>query len=339
MAGPGNGPGEGYTEREIIARLARRFGQAGAGVSTGIGDDAAVLELPGSAGRFQVVTTDLLVEGIHFDRRYMSPADIGYKALAVNLSDIAAMGAVPTAAFGCLGLPGGFAKADADALIDGVEQACRESGVSLAGGDTVGAHALLIGFTVLGIVEGKPLLRSGAQPGDLVWHSGSLGLSEAGRMLLSAGGDCPGSLAAAHRRPAARLELGRWLQQHHLATACIDLSDSLSTCLTQLADASGTGLGISFSGYNFDGDLSRAIAGLSTDSGGQESLAEFLLRSAEDYQLLFTTGPEHRERLAGEAPAQLSCLGEICQPEQGRHVTTERGDRLELAETGWQHPH
>ena len=159
MTCPGNSPGKGYTEREIIALLARRFGQAGDAVVTGIGDDAAVLRVPGDPEGFQIVTTDLLIEGIHFDRRYMSLGDIGYKALAVNLSDIAAMGADPQAAFGCLGLPPGFSKGDADSLLDGVAEACGQSGASLAGGDTVGAHQLVIGFTVLGETKGLSLIH------------------------------------------------------------------------------------------------------------------------------------------------------------------------------------
>lgn len=339
MASPGQGREASYSEREIIALLSRRVAAHGNVVSTGIGDDAAVLKLPGTSGLSQVVTTDLLVEGIHFDRRYMGPADIGYKALAVNLSDIAAMGAEPAAAFGCLGLPPGFTKADADALLDGVAAACEDGGVSLAGGDTVAAHQLLIGFTVLGTVAGAPLLRSGARPGDLLWHSGSLGLSEAGRLLLASGQPCPEEMSTAHLRPRAQLELGRWLQQQGLATACIDLSDSLSQCLLQLAEASGVGLELDFRDYAFHSGLSDAVARLSTTGGTQAGLSGFLLAAAEDYQLLFTTDPGKRQFLMDNASVPVSLLGTVAEKDTGLYFTDERGNRTGLDESGWKHPH
>jgi thiamine-monophosphate kinase len=338
MTCPGNSPGEGYSEREIIALLARRFRPGGDAVVAGIGDDAAVLRVPGDPEMFQIVTTDLLVEGIHFDRRYMSLEDIGYKALAVNLSDIAAMGADPQAAFGCLGLPPGFSKGDADSLVDGVAAACEESGAALAGGDTVGAHQLVIGFTVLGRTTGRPLMRSGARPGDDVWHSGGLGLSEAGFQLLSRGLDCPGELAAAHRRPRAQLELGRWLQREGIASACIDLSDSLSKCALQLAGASDAGLELDFQGYEFHPALREAIADPLRELGGHDTLAGFVLASSEDYQLLFTAAAEFRERITAEAPGEPRLLGVVPERPAGCRFRDERGTSHELNEIGWEHP-
>lgn len=329
MERPSRRPAAGYTERDIIARLRQRFRADQSKVTTGIGDDAAVLPFPGAPGLSQVVTADLLIEGMHFDRRYMGPGDIGYKALAVNLSDIAAMGAVPVAAFGCLGLPAGMRKVEVNQLLDGVAAACNESGITLAGGDTVAAHQLLIGFTVLGTVSGKPLLRSGAKPGDLIWHSGSLGLSTAGWNLLSAGAECPPELAQAHRRPQAQLALGHWLQQEQLASACIDLSDSLSQCLLQLAEASEVGLELDFQEYAFHPAL--------TD-GPRATRAQLALAAAEDYQLLFTSRPKHRATIREHAPAEVACLGVVTDMEAGRWVIDERGVLRRLKETGWRHP-
>lgn len=358
-AGEKDGGGR-LTEAEIIGRAARRFASRAEILETGIGDDAAVLSpLPGDKLR-QLVTCDLLVEGVHFERRLLSMEDIGYKALAVSVSDIAAMGGRATFAFGSLGIPADATAAEVDALLDGVEQAVGEHDVLLAGGDTVAAPQWIIGFTVLGSLEGTPLLRGGARAGDTIWHSGQLGLSQVGLGLLWSGdADTSGAVErvaiAAHRRPAARQELGQYLQRTSAASACLDLSDSLAQCLLQLADAAGVGLEVDFRDYavspvvsEFCSRQPRWAAGSSAafiqparyDPAGREqhyhSLAEFLLASAEDYELLLTV-PSAAEQLLAASPLPLVRLGVVTEAERGRRYLDERGGEHELRPVGFAH--
>ena len=354
------------SEAAVIDKLRRRFTVTDPRLAVGIGDDCAVLRLEGGplAGRALnakgwVVTVDLLVEGVHFDLRWLSLADAGYKALAVNLSDIAAMGATPAFAFGSLAVPPGTSADEADALLDGVAQAAGEGGAILAGGDTVRGPQWALGFTVLGEVSGgEPLLRSGAQPGDTLWHTGALGLSGLGLARLAAGEAAkaePEALSA-HRRPSAQIMAGRWLRERGLATACIDTSDSLAQCALQLAKASGVGLLLDFAHYIFD----PAVAAFTTKrrawkAGGPRgfslparyqldgkaarfrSVAEYALSSAEDYQLLFTTPPQVREADLAECPAHVARLGTVVPAEEGCFYRGEDGRTLELTELGWQH--
>ncbi len=355
------------TEALIIDSLRRRFAASDPRLAVGISDDCAVLRLDNDTAlagcalnaRDWLVTTDLLVEGVHFDRRWLSLADAGYKALAVNLSDIAAMGGTAVFAFGCLAVPPETSGADVDALLDGVAQAAAESGVILAGGDTVRGPQWAVGFTVLGEAPaGEPLLRSGAQPGDVLWHTGALGLSSIGLALLCAGeaGAAEPAALNAHRQPRAQLEAGRWLREQGRVTACLDTSDSLAQCVLQLARASQTGLLLDFARYRFNPALAAFAAAHKPWRGGgprafnlppryqldrkaarYHSLAEYLLASAEDYQLLFTTPPQVREADFAGCPAQVQRLGYVVPAEEGCFYRGEDGRTLMLGELGWQH--
>lgn len=333
----------------------------------GIGDDAAVLSSggrPDTARRLNsgnlVVTTDLLVEDVHFTRRYMSLGDIGYKALAVSLSDIAAMGGKPAWVFGNLGVPRGTSVAAIDELLDGIAAAAEPSGVVLAGGDTVAAPQWIIGFTVMGEVAGMPLVRSGAQSGDLVWHSGVLGLSQVGLNRLWAGdtGNETGEQEAtvAHKRPVARVELGAFLQAEGLASACLDLSDSLAQCLLLLATASDVGLALDFDNYAFAPAVAGFRQGLRRWTAGGAaafsvprrcnpdgkpgrftSLAEYVLASAEDFELLFTAPPAATARLLAGSPLPLTRLGTVVAAGEGCHYRAEDGRTRELTRVGFDH--
>lgn len=364
------------SEHEAIRRAVLRLGGGSdPRVEVGIGDDAAVVRLDGR----QIVTTDLLVEGVHFDLRYMSLADVGYKALAVNLSDVNAMGGQSTLALGQLGIPRTATAAEVDALLDGVAAAvalAQHAGqrIRLIGGDTVAAPQWIAGFTVVGEPAGEPLLRSGARPGDLLWHSGELGLSTLGlHQLWGAVGVPPARPAGAtgnkgvrasapanqrpetaalpsiHLRPQSPLRLGPWLAQPGRATAAQDLSDSLSQVVCQLAAASGVGLRLDFSSYRFNAAFVAYAALLrqpdgsyvvpaELNPGGSElhfgSLAELLLSCAEDYGLLFSAPPE--ADLSG-APAGLTRLGEVIEASAGLRYRDERGEWHELTPRGYSH--
>ena len=278
-----------------------------------------------------LITTDTLIEGVHFDLGYMTLADVGYKALAVNMSDINAMGGECAAALGTLGVPKSATCEDVEALLDGMAaalQLCRHAGqqCELVGGDTVAAPQWMIGFTALGGVDGKPLLRSGGKPGDVVWHSGTLGLSGVGFEQLRRNGS---TTTTAHARPAPPLSLGPWLQRRGYATAAQDISDSLSQVALQLADASGAGIELDFRGYGFAPEVVNYA-----DEARLESVAQALLAQAEDYELLFTTPPEFREQIES-SPVPCRPIGRLT--EAGSSFFDEHGRRHELRASGFEH--
>ncbi len=212
----------------------------------GIGDDAAVLPAPD--GR-TVASTDLLIEGRHFRRDWSSARDIGVKAAAQNLADIAAMGAAPTALLLGLAVPGATAVSWVLELTHGLQQECERAGAVIAGGDVCGAETVMLGITALGTLSGHaPVTRSGARPGDVLAVCGAVGRSAAGLALLQAGLD-PASaaelaeLVAAHRRPQPDYPAGP-LAAAAGATAMIDVSDGLVADLGHLAAASGVRIDI-----------------------------------------------------------------------------------------------
>ncbi|HEX9592199.1 MAG TPA: thiamine-phosphate kinase [bacterium] len=282
----------GLGEEGIIALIARACPTAGPGMVIGIGDDAAVLNA--TAGR-TVVTTDLLVEGTHFDWRYSSPADVGHKALAVNLSDVAAMGAVPGLFFLSLGLPPGTAVADVEGFAQSMGALARASGIWLAGGDTVAAPAgWVVSITLHGQCRAEPVRRAGARPGDLLCVSGTLGEAAAGLRWLAGGRPVAGPASAwvaRHRRPEPRLALGQWLAEHGLVSAMLDLSDGLATDAPRLAAASGCGLDIDLDTLPIDPTL--------IDSFGVAAARRLALAGGEDFELLFTVPLDRYGALVG----------------------------------------
>lgn len=217
----------------LIARILSRL-PAGDGVVLGAGDDAAVVAAPD--GRV-VATTDVLVDGMHFRRDWSTAHDIGVKAAAQNLADIAAMGAVPTALLVGLAAPADLALEWVDGLADGLAAESASVGASVVGGDVVRSTTLTISVTAIGDLGGRaPVTRAGARPGDVVVVAGRLGYAAAGLALLSAGQD-DGALTDAHRRPqvpyAAALRLAECG-----ATAMIDVSDGLVADLGHIAESS-----------------------------------------------------------------------------------------------------
>ena len=228
----------------LIARLTGGL-EPGPGVEAGVGDDAAVL-LP-TPGHRLVVTTDVLVEGLDFTAELSEPEDWGWKAVAANLSDLAAMAAEARWLVLALTVPTQTPVPTLERVYAGVGEACRAFGVSLVGGDVSAGPALSLAVTALGEAE-RPVLRSGARPGDRLAVSGPLGAAAAGLALLKAGGRAatellgrfPG-LAAAHRRPQPALAMGVALARAG-ATAMIDVSDGLAGDALHLAESSGVGV-------------------------------------------------------------------------------------------------
>lgn len=302
----------------------------------GIGDDAAVWQPP--TGVAIVVTTDSLVEGIHFRLDWTDWASLGHKMLAVNLSDIAAMGATPALATVTLGLRGDERISDLLQLYQGLGALAARTGTMIAGGDIVATpDALILHVAALGAAaNGRVLTRRGAQPGDLIAVSGTLGASAAGMHLLAAPPDSrlraattADLLIAAHLRPEPRLALGALLLQHG-ATAAMDVSDGLLGDLPKLLTASGVAAEIEVDAI----PIAAAVRGLFPDTW-----RDLALRGGEDYELLFTITPDAFAGLAAATSASgatVTAIGTILVPDAGGPLITLRhGDgRREAIQLG-----
>ena len=243
-------PGRSNTrgERDLIAAIRTRLPENPAWLAVGIGDDAAVAEP--ARGALEILTTDAVVEHVHFDRRFSTPRDVGWKSLAVNLSDIAAMGGTPRLALLSLGLPDGLSTEDFDQLIDGFLALAADAHVTLAGGNiTRSPGPLFVDVTVTGFARRRHVLtRGGAQAGDELYVTGDVGAAAAGLGWLRDGGgahiDGIEACADRHRRPEPRLRIGALLGRNRAASACMDLSDGLADAVRQVALASGLGADI-----------------------------------------------------------------------------------------------
>jgi thiamine-monophosphate kinase len=268
-----------------------------------MGDDAAVVEP--ARNRAEVMTTDALVEGVHFDRAYVPASAIGHKALAVNLSDLAAMGAEGRAALLSLMLPGGMRVAEFDALLDGWFALAGRYAVTLVGGNiSKSPGPLVVDVTAIGTVKPRRVLtRSGARPGDGIYVSGSVGAACAGRLALRLASGEASACVDRFLRPDPRVRLGVLLGRNRAASACVDLSDGLGDGVRQLAAASGVGAEI-------DGEaipVPEAARRWFEDREGVDAI-DASVSGGEDYELLFTV-PARRQRafaavlsLAGGVP-------------------------------------
>jgi thiamine-monophosphate kinase len=307
-------------ELELIAAIQRALGAPGERVIRASGDDAAVVR----ARPFAVTSIDTIAEGVHFDLATSSPVEVGHKALAGALSDLAAMGAEPGEAYVSLALPAGFADGDALGLADGMAQLAETTGTTIAGGDVVRASALVIAVSVTGWADAEDELvgRDAARAGDIVGVTGQLGGAGAGLALLAAElgaktavPELGGSGAAAaldsataralverHLRPRPRLAAGRALARAG-ATAMIDLSDGLATDGRHLAAASGVKVEI-------DAELLPIAAGVAeTARAAGHDPRELAIGAGEDYELLFTIPANRWDEAATAADVPLTRLG------------------------------
>ena len=285
-------------EHSLIKRIHERARTARAGIVVGIGDDAAVLETV--RGRHDVVTTDSLVEGIHFRLDWTPARSLGRKAVLVNLSDLAAMGATPHAILLSLCLPSGLPLTDFDNLIEGVVAETSASKSSLVGGNiTASPGPLVINVTAIGSAHPRRLLgRGGGRPGDELFVTGSIGAAAAGLDMLqrlSAGQQTDSQIAACIERyhvPPNRVACGRVVAGDRAASACMDLSDGLADAVRQLAEASGTGAALTAHSIPVD----EAAAAWWTRSGADP--VRKAITGGEDYELLFSVPPKRRRAFA-----------------------------------------
>jgi thiamine-monophosphate kinase len=331
-------------ELELIRRIraATVVGAGGAGVRTGIGDDTAVLQF--TAGAAVLATTDLLLERVHFRRPQASARDIGWKAAAVNLSDIAAMGGVPRFALVALALPPSTELDDVEAFYAGMQEVARPHGVAIVGGDTSSSpYGWMVNVTVLGEHTGTPRLRSDARPGDLVAVTGSLGASAAGLAVLAAGRDdaraaglgprSEAEVLRAHHRPTPRVAEGRWLGAAEGVHAMIDCSDGVATDLAHVCRESGVAARVELARLPVPAAAEEVARVLSADP------RRWAAAGGEDYELLITCEPGAAEALAqGLAAATGTALTVIGRIERGGGVVfvDAAGEPVSVG-AGWEH--
>jgi len=323
----------------FIERLRATYaGAAGDGLAVPLGDDAAVLDL--AAGLQIVVSTDLLIEGVHFRRDWSDPYSIGWKAAAVNLSDMAAMGADPTFTFVSLALTTEDTVEGLERLYDGLSDCLNRYGARLAGGDTNAAPSgLSISITQIGTVPGgTALTRSGAKVGDILLVTGTLGDSAAGLALLLAHGPAKAEkfshgLLTAHRRPQPRIVAARAARETGFVHACMDISDGLAGDLPKLCAASGVGARIQTAALPLSEALLAAAAVL------DKTALDYALAGGEDFELLIAVAPSNVEAVRAAVSATgtpLTQIGEVLR--SGLHFAAPDGSGdLPVATKGWDH--
>ena len=313
------------TEFEFIRNIRKKYGL------NRVGDDCAVL--PKDSKTDLVVTADMLVEDIDFRLEWTTPPFLGHKALAVSLSDIAAMGATPKWAMLSIGVPAKVWKTNfIDRLYEGWFTLAKQHRVELIGGDVSRTPEKIVIDSIVGgeVAKGKSIMRSRAKPGDSIFVTGSLGGAAAGLALLESGvrySRVRGrrkELIARQMRPTPRVEIGKHLSKRKLATAMIDISDGLSADVHHLCDASGVGARIELDRIPIDENL---------DSFPIERVRQFALASGEDFELLFTSGSKAISHVRSTA---ITRIGEVT-TNTGSVELLYEGKSVRLPRSGYRH--
>lgn len=325
------------TEFELITRLTEGAPKEGNDLTQGVGDDCAVIAGPG--GHDWLITTDALVEGVHFNLKWTDLKTLGRKALSVNLSDIAAMGGVPRFYIVSVGLPPDNPFGIAEPIYKGMREIAGEHELILAGGDTVASPSgILISITAIGEVKhGGCLYRSGARPADAIFMTGTAGGSALGLACLRAGfrGNAAVPFISRHLDPMARVAWGRQIAGTGMATSMIDISDGLLADLGHIADESGVGYKIEGSAVPREVGFDHLVAEIGCDP------LKLVLTGGEDYELLFTVAADRVgefERIAARsARFRISRIGTISDDISTRTVRDSAGSAIELVTTGHDH--
>ncbi|MBS1772147.1 MAG: thiamine-phosphate kinase [Bacteroidetes bacterium] len=324
----------------LIDRLTQNNETRHASTILSIGDDAAVID---HFGRQTVISTDMLVEGIHFDLAYTPLKHLGYKAVVVNLSDIYAMNATPTQITVGLAMSNRFSVEAIDELYEGIYAACERYNVDLVGGDTCSApKGLTISITAIGeVAPGKFVTRSGAQLNDLVCVSGDLGAAYVGLQLLerekrifsenpSIQPDLQNNVYTIGRilKPEPRADIINWLEKNEIVpTSMIDVSDGLSSELLHISNKSGVGCVV------YEDKIPIHTETKQTALEFNIAPTTCALNGGEDYELLFTVNQSAYEKLV--LSEQISIIGYITEANKGVVLTTKSGNNHKLTAQGW----
>jgi len=295
----------------------------------GIGDDAAVWR---SESARQIATTDILIQDVHFTLDTATWRDLGWKALAINISDIAAMGGKPSYALVSLGLPPETEVDNVAELYHGMMEIAAEFEVNICGGNVSSAPVVIINISVMGEASENILTRSAALPGDQIAVTGYLGQAAAGLRMLKAGlqfdSEATAFLRKAHLRPCPRVAEGQVLVRNGVKAA-IDISDGLVGDLAHVCRASRVGARVRVHKLPVHPLVKAAFK--------EESLG-LAISGGEDYELLFTAKSGVMERVTGLMPSQVTVIGEIVSDTPGQVILCdERGDALDWSEYGWDH--
>jgi thiamine-monophosphate kinase len=312
---------------ELLAEIVAK--SRGEALLVDIGDDAAAWR---TEAAIQLATTDALIQDVHFTLSTITWRELGWKALAVNLSDIAAMGGVPKYALVSLGLPGDTEVEHVTQLYDGMVELARRYDVAIAGGNIAVAPLVVLSLAVTGSAPSDVLTRSAAAPGDQIAVTGYLGASGAGLAMLKKGlqfdEETTTCLREAHLKPQPRVVEGQILARTGVKAA-IDLSDGLVSDLAKLCKASGVGAEIRAERIPIHPLVSAAF---------EQDCLNLALSGGEDYELLFTGRVEVMDRVKGLMPCPLSVIGEIVNEEPGRvRLLNEQGKEIGVERGGWEH--
>lgn len=325
---------ERFSEFDLIQGMTSSAGIFSENLRTGVGDDCAVISA--DPEHDLLLTSDLLVEKVHFDRRWFTPEQIGSKAVRVSLSDIAAMGGRPEFSLISFAFPVSLAREEAECIYGGIRKTAGDFRVTLAGGDVSRTEGeVVLDVMLLGKIEkGRAVLRSGARPGDQVFVSGSLGGASLGLKVLGLGltGSDAEILARRQHTPEPRTALGRVLSRDGWASAMIDVSDGLSSDLGHLCRMSGVGAKIEMKALPVSEAYRRVCARLSLDT------AQGILHGGEDYELLFTVPSERLTHFSRKKmPVSVTRIGEILQASEGILLELPDGRSTPLPSRGFDH--
>ena len=326
----------------LIDHLTKNIELQNASSVLGVGDDAAVID---HFGKQTVVTTDLLVEGVHFDLMYTPLKHLGYKSVIVNLSDIYAMNATPTQVVISLGISSRFSLEAVDDLYEGVYAACEKYGVDLVGGDTTSSQkGLIISITAIGeVAPDKYVKRSTAQKGDLLCVSGDLGgayigllfLEREKKIFLESPGVQPDLEGEAYvvgklLKPEARKDIIEFFANEKITpTSMMDISDGLSSEILHICKQSQLGCVL------YEDKLPIAEATRQAAFKFEIDPTACALSGGEDYELLFTISQSEYDKLV--LNEQISVVGYMTDAEQGAHIITKGGSKYPITAQGWNH--
>ncbi len=326
----------------LIEHLTRNIEIQNASSILGVGDDAAVID---HFGKQTVLTTDLLVEGVHFDLIYTPLKHLGYKSVVVNLSDVYAMNATPTQIILSLGISNRFSLEALDEFYEGVYAACEKYGVDLVGGDTTSSHeGLIISLTAIGEVAPDQYVKRGtAKKGDLLCVSGDLGAAYVGLLFLEREKkifiESPGVQPDLENesyvigrllKPEARKDIVEFFTSNQIRpTAMMDISDGLSSEILHICKDSNLGCVLYEEKIPVAEDMKKAAFKFEIDP------TACALSGGEDYELLFTVAQEDYEKLV--LNEQISVVGYMTEPELGAHIITKGGGKHPITAQGWNH--